>query len=183
MIREFNYKAPVKYLLAGFLCFLMASIFLYATSNAFKDGQIWFPLFTLMFGSILAHGGYRLLKLYFQNSKHQKVVLGENFIELPGRKVNRKRLNFAEIKEISEFDTYDNVLLLETTHDIYHIEKNWMKQEDFNCVQDTLRAYWSTKKRTNTVLSFLILITRFLNPAFPMSGPIANPSEFDLVTS
>ncbi len=95
-----------------------------------------------MLGSILALGGYRFLKLYLQNSKHQKVVLGENFIELPGRKVNRKRLNFAEIKEISEFDTYDNVLLLKTTHDIYHIEKKWMKQEDFHCVRDKLRAYW-----------------------------------------
>jgi len=52
----------------------MASIFLYATSNAFKDGQIWFPLFTLMLGCVLALGGYRFLELYFQNSKHQKVV-------------------------------------------------------------------------------------------------------------
>lgn len=145
MTLEFKYHAPIKYVLGGFLCFVIVSIFWYATVNAFKEGQVWFPVFTLVFGAVISLIGFQLLKLFFQNSTNKKIILGEDFIELPGRKVERTRLLLTEIKEISELNTYDDVLILETKEKTYLIYRNWMKQKDFELIRRALREFWLTK--------------------------------------
>lgn len=57
---------------------------------------------------------------------------------MPGRWEAPVRLNLKEITGISEFDTYDHVIEIESTQGVHLIEKNWMKKKDFNATYEAL---------------------------------------------
>lgn len=85
------------------------------------------------------------LTIFFRKFNVGKLEIGTDFIEIPGRWKNRTKLNFIDIKEIREFDTYDNVIEIESRQGKHLIERNWMKQKEFDIVKKRLQEYWMKK--------------------------------------
>ena len=55
--------------------------------------------------------------------------VGGNYIEILGRYKSPIKLKFNDIKNIGEFETYDQVIEIETKEKGYYlIERKWMKK-------------------------------------------------------
>jgi hypothetical protein len=89
--------------------------------------------------------GIGFLTIFFRKFNVGNLKLGNDFIEIPGRWKNPIRLQFDEIIEIGEFDTYDNVIEIESKKGILLIERNWMKQKEFENFKRKLQEYWTKK--------------------------------------
>ena len=79
------------------------------------------------------------LALFIRKPGIGNLVIGDDFIEIPERWKGRIRLNFNEILEIREFDTYDNVIEIESKQGVCSIERNWMTQNDFEKLKRKLQ--------------------------------------------
>lgn len=90
--------------------------------------------------------GIGFLTIFFRKLTVCKLKIGNDFIEIPGRWKDRTKLNFSEITEIGEFDTYDNVIEIETRQGIHLIERNWMKQKEFDIVKKKLQEIFDKKQ-------------------------------------
>ena len=89
--------------------------------------------------------GIGLLTIFFRKLNVGNIKLGNDFIEVPGRWKERIKVNFNDIMDIGEIDTYDNVIEIESKHGVYLIERNWMKQQEFDNVKKRLHEYWMNK--------------------------------------
>ena len=89
--------------------------------------------------------GIGFLTIFFRKFNVGNLKLGNDFIEIPGRWKNIIKLQFDEILEIGEFDTYDNVIEIKSKQGIHLIERNWMKQKDFENLKRKLQEYWTNK--------------------------------------
>ena len=89
--------------------------------------------------------GIGFLTIFFRKFNIGRLKIGTDFIEIPGRWKDRIKLNFNDIKEIGEFDTYDNVIEIESQQGIHLIERNWMKEKEFDKVKERLEEYWMNK--------------------------------------
>ncbi len=142
MIEEFKYGPPLKYLFVGCCGLILLYIF---GSALLSEGELWFKIiigFFAILGMMLAIGFFIL---FFRKYNIGNLKLGNNFIEIPGRWKNRVKLNFEEIIEIGEIDTYDNVIEIRSRHGIYLIEKSWMYPQDFDKVKMKLKKYFLNK--------------------------------------
>ncbi len=142
MTEEFKYRPPIKYLFVGLSGLVLFSIFGLAV---FKGDEIWFSIIVGLFSLIGLGIGIGFLTIFFRKLNVGKLKIGTDFIEIPGRWKDRTKLNFSEITEIGEFDTYDNVIEIESRQGIHLIERNWMKQKEFDIVKKRLQKYWTKK--------------------------------------
>ncbi|GLB50567.1 hypothetical protein [Neptunitalea lumnitzerae] len=107
-----------------------------------KADELWFVIIVGIF-SVLGLGmGIGFLTIFIRKFNIGKLKIGTDFIEIPGRWKDRTKLNFSEITEIGEFDTYGNVIVIESRQGIHLIERNWMKQKEFDIVKKRLQEYW-----------------------------------------
>jgi hypothetical protein len=139
MKSEYKYRPPLKYLFVGLGGLLAASIFLL---TIFKSG-VWFAFVMGFFFLMSLAMGVGFLALYIYKFKSGNLVLTEDYIEMPNRWKKRIRLNFNEIIDIGEFDTYDNVVVIETKRGDHLIERAWMNKNDFELFKNELQDYWT----------------------------------------
>lgn len=146
MTQYFKYRPPLKYLFGGLLGLVLASIFGFVL---IESDEIWSEIGALLlfvFFFLLSSGiGISFLVLFLRKLNIGDLILGSDFIEIPGRWKNRIRLDFNDILEINEIDTYDNVIQIKSKGGIHFIERNWMKQKDFDLVKKRLKDYWMKK--------------------------------------
>ncbi len=142
MTEEFKYRPPIKFLFVGFFGLIMFFIFGLAV---IKGDEIWFSIIVGIFSLMGLGLAIGFLTKFFRKYNLGKLKLGTDFIEIPGPWKDRVRLNFNDIIEISEFDTYDNVIEIESQQGIHLIERNWMKKKEFNKVKEQLKEYWIKK--------------------------------------
>lgn len=128
MIRKFKYRPPIKYLFVG-ICGLILS-FMFAVAIT-KGDEIWFMIICGLFLIMCLGVGIAFLTLFIKNLHIRNLILGDDFIEIPGRWKESQRLNFSEIVSNSELNTYDNVIEIESNYGIHLIEQNWMKKKDY----------------------------------------------------
>lgn len=84
--------------------------------------------------------GLGFLTLFIKNQQFRYIILGDDFIEIPGRWKESHRLHFSEIVNIRVFNTYDNVIEIESKDGILLIEQNWMKKKDFEYLKNILAS-------------------------------------------
>ncbi|MBK8517143.1 MAG: hypothetical protein IPL55_12945 [Saprospiraceae bacterium] len=142
MTEEFKYRPPIKYLFVGLGGLVLFSIFGLAV---IKGDEIWFSIIVGLFSLMGLGMGIGFLTIFFRKFNVGNLKLGNDFIEIPGRWKNIIKLQFDEILEIGEFDTYDNVIEIKSKQGIHLIERNWMKQKDFENLKRKLQEYWTNK--------------------------------------
>lgn len=86
--------------------------------------------------------GLGFLTVFIRKYRAGNLKIGNDFIEIPGRWKNLINIKFEEILKISEFESYDCVIQIESVKGIYQIERNWMKHQDFEDVKTRLMVYW-----------------------------------------
>ena len=144
MISEFRYRPPFKYLFVGIGGILVATIFGGVT---LEKGEIWFRIITFIFFVMTIALGIGFFAIFINKFNVGKLKIGEDFIEIPGRWKKRTKVNFAEIKNIGEIDTYDQVIEIESENGFHLIEKQWMKSKEFDQVRNKL-IEWINKNYT-----------------------------------
>ena len=112
-----------------------------------EKGEIWFRIIMFIFFLMTSALGIGFLALFINKFSVGKLKIGEDFIEIPGRWKKRTKLNFSEIKNIGEIDTYDQVIEIESEKDFHLIEKQWMKSKEFDKVRKKL-IEWTNKNYT-----------------------------------
>ncbi len=142
MTEEFRYRPPIKYLLVGLGGLVL---FFICGLGVIKGDEIWFSIMLGIFSLIGLGIGIGLLTIFIRKYNVGKLKIGTNFIEIPGRWKDRVKLNVNDIIKISEFDTYDNVIEIESQQGIHLIERSWMKQKEFDLVKKKLQEYWMKK--------------------------------------
>ncbi|UII26075.1 hypothetical protein LVD15_22655 [Fulvivirga maritima] len=142
MTEEFKYRPPIKYFFVGLGGLVLFSLF---GLGVIKGEKIWFSIIVGLFSLMGLGMGISFLTIFFRKLNVGKLKLGTDFIEIPGRWKGRIKLNFNDIIDIGEFDTYDNVIEIESRQGIHLIERNWMKQNEFDIVKKRLREYWIKK--------------------------------------
>jgi hypothetical protein len=142
MTEEFKYRPPIKYLFVGICGFVLFFIFGLAVING---TEIWFSIIVGLFSLMGLGMGIGFLTILFRKRNVGKLKIGNDFIEIPGRWKDKTKLNFRDIKEIREFDTSDNIIEIESRQGIHLIERNWMKQKEFDIVKKRLQEYWMKK--------------------------------------
>ena len=143
MTEEFKYRPPIKYLFVGLGGLVLFFVFGLAV---IKGDEIWFSIIVGIFCLMCLGMGIGFLTLFFRKINVGNLKLGNDFIEIPGRWKDKIRLNFNEILEIGEFDTYDNVIEIKSKQGIHLIERNWMKQKEFDKIKNRLQDYWINQK-------------------------------------
>jgi hypothetical protein len=141
MIEKYRYRPPFKHLIIGFLFLILSYIF----GSAINFKIIWFSILMAFFLLMTLGLGIAFLTLFISKFGGGKLIIGDNFIEIPGRWKNRTRLKFDEITDIGEIDTYDNVIEIESEQGFFIIERNWMKRQDFDSAKKKLKEYWISK--------------------------------------
>lgn len=138
MTEEFKYRPPIKYLFVGLSGLVLFFIFGFAV---FKGGEIWFSIIVGIFSLMGLGMAIGFFTIFFRKFNVGKLKIGLDFIEIPGRWKDRTKLNFNDIVEIGEFDTYDNVIEIESRQGIHLIERNWMRKKEFDKVKERLKEY------------------------------------------
>lgn len=141
MTKEYKYRPPLKYLFTG-LGGLSSSILFGMVIGA---DEIWFSIIVGFFCLMTLVVGIGFLTMFFWKIRGGNLKVGVNFIEIPGRWQDRIRIDFSDIIDIGEIDTYDNVIEIESEAGIHLIERNWMSQRDFENVKNKLKKYWINK--------------------------------------
>lgn len=141
MIEEYKYRPPLKYFFVGIGGIAMSIIF----GLAIGEDEIWFSIIMVLFSIMTLGMGISFLTIFIRKFSIGNLVIGNDFIEIPGRWRTRIKLQLDEIIEIGEFDTYDNVIEIESRQGIHLIERNWMKQKDFENLKRKLKENWMNK--------------------------------------
>ena len=142
MITEYKYRPPLKYLLIGLGGLAVASIFGLAMVSG---SEVWFFIIVGIFCLASLAVGICFLIIFLRKFNSERLKLGNYFIEIPRRWRDNVRLKFSEILEVSEFETYDNVIEVKSKQGVHLIERNWMKQKEFDDVKVKLKEYWQGK--------------------------------------
>ena len=143
MTEEFKYRPPIKYLFVGLGGLVLFYIFGLAV---IKGDKIWFSIIAGIFSLMGLGMGIGFLTIFIRKFNIGKLRIGTDFIEIPGRWKDRIKLSFNDIIEISEFDTYDKVIEIESRQGVHLIERNWMRQKEFNLVKKKLQENWMKNK-------------------------------------
>jgi len=139
MTEEFKYWPPIKYLFVGLGGLVLFFIFGLAV---IKGAEIWFSIIVGTFSLMGLGIGIGFLTIFFRKFNVGKLKIGTDFIEIPGRWKNRIKLNFNDILEIGEFDTYDNVIEIESRQGIHF---DWKEL-------DATKGVWFSKEKTPGLL-------------------------------
>lgn len=141
MTEEYKYRPPLKYLLVGLGGLTMSAIF----GMVIVAEEIWVSIIMGLFCLMTLAMGIGFLTIFFRKFNVGNLKIGNDFIEIPGRWKDKVKLNFNDIKEIGEFDTYDNVIEVESQQGVHLIERSWMKKKEFDKVKERLQEYWMNK--------------------------------------
>ncbi|GAB5524912.1 MAG: hypothetical protein Roseis2KO_27840 [Roseivirga sp.] len=136
MTEEFKYRPPIKYLFVGLGGLVLFPIFGLAV---IKGDEIWFSIIVGVFSLMGLGLAIGFLTIFFRKFNVGKLKIGTDFIEIPGRWKDKVKLNFNDITEIGEFNTYDNVIEIKSQQGIRLIERNWMKEKEFDKVKKRLK--------------------------------------------
>lgn len=142
MTEEYKYRPPFKYLFLGLGGFVMFTIF---GLGMIKGDEIWFSIIVGIFCLMSLALGIAFLTIFLRKLNVGHLKLGNDFIEVPGRWKERIKVNFNDILDIGEIDTYDNLIEIKSKDGIHLIERNWMKQNEFDNVKKRLLEYWKNK--------------------------------------
>ncbi|MBK6265356.1 hypothetical protein JKA74_09925 [Marivirga sp. S37H4] len=142
MTEEYKYRPPIKYLYTGLGGLVISVIFGLAM---IKGDEIWFSIIVGIFCLMGLALGIGFLTIFFRKLNVGNLKLGNDFLEIPGRWKERTKINFNDILDIGEIDSYDNVIEIESKLGIHLIERNWMKQKEFDNVKRRLQEYWMNK--------------------------------------
>lgn len=141
VLQEYKYRPPLKYLFVGIVGLAMSTLF-GMVIGAYEIGySIIMGIFCLMTLGM----GIAFLAIFIGKFNVGNLKLGTHFIEIPGRWKKTVRLDFNDIVDIVEFDTYDNVIEIQSNKGVYLIERNWMKQKEFDTVKIKLKEYYLSK--------------------------------------
>ena len=142
MIKEYSYRPPFKYFFVG-LCGNGLAITFGLT--VFKAWFSWLAIICGIFSLMGLALGIAFLVLFFRKINVGRLKLGLDFIEIPGRWKKRTRIDFDDIIEMGEIDSYDHVIEIESKQGFHLIERNWMKRKEFDRINNTLRQFWENK--------------------------------------
>ncbi|NQX86227.1 MAG: hypothetical protein HRT67_10045 [Flavobacteriaceae bacterium] len=142
MTKEFKYRPPIKYLSVGLCGFIFFFIFGLAV---FKLEKLWLACILGILALMGLVMGIGFLTIFFRDFNIGKLKIGLDFIEIPGRWKDKIKLNFNDIIQIEEFETYDKVIEIESKQGIYLIERNCMKKKEFDKVKERLQDYYTIK--------------------------------------
>jgi hypothetical protein len=140
MIEEYKYRPPFKYLFVGLGT--LPAAFLMGMASILSTDSIWFCIVTGLFSLLFLLVGIGFLTIFIRKFNVGNLKIGTDFIVIPGRLKDPIRLNFDQIQEIGEFDTYDNVIEIISDEGVHLIERNWMKQKEFDAVKSILETHW-----------------------------------------
>lgn len=93
--------------------------------------------------------GIAFLALFINKFNVGNLILGKNYIEIPGCWKKKTKLDFAIIKNIGEINTYDEVIEIESEYGFHLIEKQWMKSKEFEIVREYLLGYQQKTTHNN----------------------------------
>lgn len=82
--------------------------------------------------------GLGFLIIYIRKFNVGDLVIGKDFLEIPGRWKDRVKVDFNNVKNIGDFNTYDHVIEIESEQGIHLIEKQWMKKQEFDKARELL---------------------------------------------
>lgn len=105
--------------------------------------DLWISIIIGFLALVFLADGFGLTAIFANKFNVGGLVIGKDFIEIPGRWKERTKLSFKDIKNLGEFETYDHVVEIESTIRIHLIERSWMKQKEFNVVRDKLKEIWT----------------------------------------
>ncbi|MDF1698717.1 MAG: hypothetical protein P1U56_22885 [Saprospiraceae bacterium] len=142
MTDEYTYRPPLKYVLVGLGCLAASAIF---GLTFIKEGELWFKIVVGIFCILTLATGLVYSLLYIRKLNSVPLIIGEDFIIIPGRWKDKIRVDFNHINEIGEFDTYSKIIEIVSHHGVHLIERNWMKEKDFKAVKAKLKEYWQKK--------------------------------------
>lgn len=134
MIDEFRYRPPLKYLSTGILGILLTVIFFVAMLKV----EFWVSIILGILVLFSLAMGIGFLFLFLKNIRARKLIVGLDFIELTSRWNKEVHIKFDSIQEVSEIDSYDTVIEIQTTTGNYLIENQWMKNKDYLSVRERL---------------------------------------------
>jgi hypothetical protein len=105
-----------------------------------KEG-LWVSIVISLFVAVFLTSALGLIAIFVNKFNLGGLVIGKDYLEIPGRWKKRIILNFSEIKNIGEFETYDHIIEIESENGFHLIEKQWMKKKDFDFVRNKLIEY------------------------------------------
>ena len=144
---EFKYRPPLKYLFIGLGGIVLFFIF---GLGVIKGDEIWFSMIIGLFSLMGLGMGISFLMIFFRKFNVEKLKIGDDYIEIPRRWKDRIELNLTDIMELSDFDTYDSVIEIKSNQRIHLIERNWMKEKEFDKVKERIKDYWINKRLPKT---------------------------------
>ena len=84
--------------------------------------------------------GSALLWVSLKNLRGKRVVLTEDYVELPDRWSDGPAVvRFDEIEELAEIDTYARVLEIHTSRDSHLLEETWMGAKRYDEVAGVIK--------------------------------------------
>ncbi len=137
--QTFKYRPPLKYPILGIPLILISALFFSMIGKEDLWISIIFGFLALLFLAV----GFGFTAIFVNKFNVGGLVIGNDFIEIPGRWKERTKLSFEDIKNIGEFETYDHIIEIESEKGVHLIERNWMKRKEFNVVRNKLKEYWT----------------------------------------
>ncbi len=131
---RFKYRPPIKYLFIGLGGIIISPLFAMLIS---KD-EIVVSIIGGLFSLIMLAMGLGFLIIYIRKFNVGDLVIGKDFLEIPGRWKDRVKVDFNNVKNIGDFNTYDHVIEIESEQGIHLIEKQWMKKQEFDKARELL---------------------------------------------
>ena len=141
-MKEFNYKPPIEYLFYGISGILISITFGLAIINDFRT----IILIILILTGIIGIG---FLTLYLKKTGTANIKIGRDFIDVPGRWKNVKRLKFDEIRSYSELKSFSHTIRIHTDYEILIIEKSWMNANEFKTVKEIIKKRFKKTTHNN----------------------------------
>lgn len=135
MTSEYKYRPPVKYLVSGLSGIIGATIF----SLAIGADSLWLSLASAFFCLAMAAMFFYFLPLFVLKFNSSPLRIQEEqeevVIEIPGRWKGPSKILFSDIKDIGEIiNSYECVIQIWAKDRVYLIEKNWMREKDYETV-------------------------------------------------
>lgn len=147
IVHQFKYRPPFSYLLQGIIG--MAASILFA-SAAITGIGLFLSIIIILFCLLMLAYGIGFLTLYLKNRNSDDLVIGKDHIKIPGRWDRTISISFNEIKNIRELvQVHSNTIEIYTADYCHLIEKNWMKEDDYEFVVEFLMDWTAKNLITN----------------------------------
>ena len=124
MHKVYMYRPPFKNLIMGLLFLMVSLIF----GMALRIEPWWVKIMIIFFFFLTLAAALAFLVQYFMNVKPKQIILTDKAVELPFRWNKVPAIvSYNDITDIAEFETYAQVMEIETEKQSYMIDGSWMK--------------------------------------------------------